>query len=369
MRDRTKRMKKRLEKERLLCNYDKAISTDALINAFYKCKKNVSWKSSIQKFELNLYQNASELHRKMQKGENVSKGYVEFEITERGKKRRIQACHISERCVQKAFSENILTPMLESTLIENNCASQKGKGTHKAWRYFEEDLKKAYKKWGRDFYILQGDFHNYFASIPHDKLIERLDRYFCDERIRSYYRSVINSFYEEGKNIGLGLGSQMCQNFAIFYPNELDHYMERFGRYGRFNDDFYLIVHTKKEAKKVLAGAKIIINELELELNKKKTRIVKATHMVKYLKTKFNVLKNGTILKRPCRKSITHERQKLKKQQGLLEQKTMSFEDVRTSYNSWRGSLKDKKCHKTIESMDDLFNKLFIEDWRLDYES
>ena len=43
--------------------------------------------------------------------------------------------------------------MLENTLIKNNCASQKGKGTHKAWEYFEEDLKKAYKKWGRDFYV------------------------------------------------------------------------------------------------------------------------------------------------------------------------------------------------------------------------
>ena len=131
-RDRKKRSEKRIQKEKELCSYDKFISTDELIRCFYKCKKGVSWKKSIQKYELNLFQNLSELHRKLEKGKNISKGYVEFYINERGKTRKIQACHISERVVQKSFSENILTPMLEYTLIKNNCASQKGKGTSKA---------------------------------------------------------------------------------------------------------------------------------------------------------------------------------------------------------------------------------------------
>lgn len=363
-RDKAKRLQKRLEKERNLCSYDKAISTDELIKSFYKCKRGVAWKRSVQNFELNLYQNVSQLHDKMQQGKNISKGYVEFEITERGKKRRIQACHISERCVQKSFAENVLTPMLEETLIKNNCASQKGKGTLKALQYFEQDLKKAYKNWGRDFYVIQGDIHNYFASIPHNKLIAKLNQYFHDERTRKYYSSVINSFYENGENVGLGLGSQMCQNFAVFYLNDLDHYMEKFGCCGRFNDDFYLIVQTKEETNKLLCDIKDIITELGLELNEKKTHIVKGTHSLTYLKTKFNILENGKILKRPARKSITHERQKLKKQKKKLDEGVMSFEDIEASYNAWRGSLKYKDCYRTVKNMDALFNKLFIEDWR-----
>ena len=208
-RDRKKRLEKRLQREREFCNYDKAISIEELTKAFYQCKKGVAWKKSVQNYEMNLFQNISELHRKLDKCEDISRGYVQFYIWERGKRRKIQACHISERVVQKSIANNILTPMLENTIIKNNCASQKGKGTHKAWEYFEEDLKKAYKKWGRDFYVVQGDFHNYFASIPHDKLIAELDKYFHDERTRLYYRSVINSFYENGECIGLGLGSQI----------------------------------------------------------------------------------------------------------------------------------------------------------------
>lgn len=362
-RDRKRRLEKRLKIEQEYCSYDDAISIESLTEAFYGCRKGVAWKRSVQNFEQNLFQNISELHHKMDNCKNVSKGYVEFEIIERGKKRRIQACHISERVVQKSFSENVIAPMLERTLIKNNCASQIGKGTHKAWEYFEEDLKKAYKKWGRNFYIIQGDFHNYFATIPHDKLIAELDKYFHDERTRWYYREVINSFKEDGKSIGLGLGSQMCQHFAVFYPNKLDHYMEQFGSCGRFNDDFYIIVQTKEKAKEVLDGIRNIVDELELELNEKKTHIIKATHSVTFLKTKFNLLKNGKILKRPSRKGIVHERRKLKKLKKMQNDKILTFKDIWTSYISWRGSLKYKKCRKTKQSMDKLFNELFIAEW------
>lgn len=367
-RDRKKRIEKRLKIEKELCSYEKAISIEELTKAFFDCKKGVSWKKSVQCFEKNLFQNISELHRKLEQCQNVSKGYVEFSICERGKRRRIQACHISERVVQKSIANNILSQMLERTLIKNNCASQKGKGTHKAWEYFENDLKSAYKKWGRDFYILQGDFHSYFASIPHDKLIAELDKYYIDERTRWYYRSVINSFYENGECIGLGLGSQICQNFAIFYPNKLDHYLEQFGKYGRFNDDFYVILKTKEEAKKCLDEIYKIVNELGLEINEKKTRIVKATHVITYLKTRFNLLKNGEIIRRPNCKSITRERRKLKKLYLKLENKEIEFNDVMASYNSWKGSLKDKRCYRTLKNMDNLFNDLFINDWRLENE-
>ena len=63
--DRKKRLEKRLQKEKELCNYDKAISVDELIKAFYECKKGVSWKKSVQNYEMQLFQNVSELHRKL----------------------------------------------------------------------------------------------------------------------------------------------------------------------------------------------------------------------------------------------------------------------------------------------------------------
>ena len=65
---------------------------------------------------------------------------------------------------------------------------------------------------------------------------------------------------------------------------------------------------------------------------------------------------------------ITRQRRKLKKLKNKLDRGEIEFADIRQSYASWKGSLKGKKCYKTIQSMDELFNKLFINDWRLNYE-
>ena len=62
------------------------------------------------------------------------------------------------------------------------------------------------------------------------------------------------------------------------------------------------------------------------------------------------------------------ERKKLKKLKNKLDNEVITFEDVRTSYASWRGSLKEKKCYRTLQNMNKLFNKLFINEWRLEYE-
>ena len=142
---------------------------------------------------------------------------------------------------------------------------------------------------------------------------------------------------EDGECIGLGLGSQICQNFAIFYPNRLDHYMEKCGSCGRFNDDFYVIVHTKEDAKTCLNGIYKIVDELGLEINEKKTRIVKATHVITYLKTRFNLLRNGEVIRRPNRKSITRERKKHKKLKKKLDEGIITFSKVTNSYGSFKG--------------------------------
>ena len=111
-----------------------------------------------------------------------------------------------------------------------------------------------------------------------------------------------------------------------------------------------------------------IIDELGLEINEKKTRIVKATHTITYLKTRFNLLENGEVIRRPNRKSITMGRKKLKKLKKKLDEGVITFSDVRNSYESRKGSLKDKKCYHTLQNMNKLFNELFIEDWRLKHE-
>ena len=74
-----RRLAKRIEKKKELNkkygNFDEIISFDNLCDAFYKCKKTVSWKASTQKYERNLFKNVYQTRKDIYAGKSVSKGY------------------------------------------------------------------------------------------------------------------------------------------------------------------------------------------------------------------------------------------------------------------------------------------------------
>ena len=82
---------------------------------------------------------------------------------------------------------------------------------------------------------------NYFDSIPHSVVQYGLGRQFQDLRIIDTNMKIVRQYRKE---VGLILGSENSQDFAISVPNSLDHYIkERLGieNYGRYMDDLWLI--------------------------------------------------------------------------------------------------------------------------------
>ncbi|MBO4738813.1 MAG: hypothetical protein J5606_04545, partial [Bacteroidales bacterium] len=92
---------------------------------------------------------------------DIRRGFIEFDICERGKMRHIRSVHFSERVVQKSLCTNVLYPVLTNNLITDNGASQKGKGTHFATQRLIKYLHKYYRKYGNDGYVLSLDFKSY----------------------------------------------------------------------------------------------------------------------------------------------------------------------------------------------------------------
>ena len=70
-----------------------------------KCCKGVYWKSSTQRYISNLIPNISETLLSLRNGTFIHRGFHEFYIMERGKKRHIRSVHISERTVQKCLCD------------------------------------------------------------------------------------------------------------------------------------------------------------------------------------------------------------------------------------------------------------------------
>jgi hypothetical protein len=334
-----------------------------LYKAFRSCRKGVMWKESTQRYEMNMYTNIWETKRKLEAGENVQNGFVEFTLNERGKIRHIKSIHISERIIQKALCEQILVPILCNSLIYDNGASVKGKGVHFSLNRLITHLSKFYRQNGfsNDGYVLTIDFSKYFDSIKHDILMNLVSKRIHDERVLELSHRFIKVF---GPGVSLGLGSQVSQVFAIFHPNDLDHAIKekmRIKYYGRYMDDLYLIHRDKDYLKKCLEEIKKLCNTLGITVNDKKTRITPLSQGFIFLKGKYYLLDNGKILKKATKDSAKRMRRKLKCFKKLLNAGKMDYNDIRIGYQSWRGNYSRRfHAYKTVRKMDSLYDELFI---------
>ena len=349
-------------------DFERVVNADSLCTAFKQCKKGVSWKESVQRYEANLLPNIFEAKRKLLEGEDVRKGFVEFDVNERGKIRHIKSVHISERVIQKSLCTESLVPILRYSLVYDNGASLKGKGVSFSLNRLTAHLRRYYRENGNsnEGYALQIDFKNYFGSINHSALFRVLERQITDKRLLALTKSFVSAF---GPEKSLGLGSEVSQICALAFPNTIDHYIKEVWRmkyFARHNDDIYVLHSSKETLKLLLSKIREMCKKIGITLSDKKTRIVKLCQGVCYLKGKYILTKSGKIIKLPRGKGIIIERRKLKKFSKKLKDNKMTMVDVRTSYQSWRGNFKKRfDAYYKLKRMDKLYNELFIYDHTL----
>lgn len=337
---------------------EKVADLNALMSASKKARSGITWKASVQRYLMNLLKNVADTHKKILSEEDVRRGFIKFDLIERGKLRHISSVHFSERVAQRSLCANALIPTLTRGLIYDNGASLKNKGITFALDRLSAHLQRHYRKHGNEGYVLLLDFSDYFGRIRHDVIKEILNQNFKDKRLISLAMSFVYAFGEKG----LGLGSETSQIFAVTYPSKIDHYIKevlRIKGYARYMDDSYLIHKDKCYLKKCLEDLKNKFAEVGIVLNPKKTRIVKLSKGFTFLKTQYFLTDTGKVVRKACRESIVRQRRKLKKFKKFSDAGEMSFGHIYNSYMSWRGYIGHKDAHRTILSMDRLFRELF----------
>jgi hypothetical protein len=363
-----RRMTKRIEKRRsCIAEYDdfsRITDPDNLYQAFRKARLGVGWKESVQRYEASWLTNITRTQNKLIAGENISNGFFEFNIKERGKERHIKSVHISERVVQKALCDQVLTPILSHTLIYDNSASLEGKGVHFALRRLKVHLSRFYRQNGfsNRGYVLTIDLSKFFDSIRHDILIKEIEKYIKDPQILDLLKRFISVF---GDNVSLGLGSQISQICAIFFPNIIDHFAkEHLGikYYSRYMDDIYLIHKDRPYLKYCLKKIIERCNQIGLTINTKKTKISALRHGFVFLKGRYSLSEKGHIICRPCRNSTVRMRRKLLIFKKIIENGgRMTYLDIWSAYQSWRNTYKKRfSAYYRVRKMDSLYNRLFI---------
>ena len=231
---------KRREKLGKYDDFDRVASLSALNDAADEAQKGVKWKASVQRYNMTRMVNIYKTHRELQNGGDVRRGFICFDLLERGKLRHIRSVRFYERVVQKSLCRNALYPILTNGLIYDNGASQCGKGTQFALDRLTLHLIRHIHRHGREGGILLIDFSDYFGKADHEALAKIYRASFQDERLRALGFSFISAFGD----VGLGLGSETSQINAVRLRSASDHYVKevlRIKGYAAYMDDSYLI--------------------------------------------------------------------------------------------------------------------------------
>ena len=291
------------------------VDFDIVYNEYMKIRSNIRNKKKIFYFELLLYSNINYLVKAINNNSYCLSKFNIFYIKEK-KYRLILSNNIYDKIYHHLVNDLILYK-LDKYLVDCNVASRKNKGTYYGRKLLHKYLCEI-KRYNNEFYILKFDIKKYFFNIDQEILINKLSKYLNNDEL-DIIKNIINStnseyinkeitlineknkidlpFYQYGK--GLSIGSVCSQILAIFYLNELDHYIkEKLGckYYIRYVDDGVILMNDKNDLQKVFNYLKIVIKDYKLEFNSK-TKIYKCNEGFEFLGIRY-VIKNNKLIKR-----------------------------------------------------------------------
>lgn len=134
-------------------------------------------------------------------------------------------------------------------------------------------------------YVLKADIHNYFNSIPSDRLAEELESFVDDDEMLAFLKRIVcvdAAFVKQTageneelrvvhENRGAMAGMPVSPFFANIYLKSLDDIFEKKGvPYFRYSDDILIIADTREEINEYFDILSSHIREKGLELNPEK---------------------------------------------------------------------------------------------------
>ncbi len=243
-----------------------------IIQAYNEVCKNTKNKKKVEFFKeykcLYIYQ----IYNTLKNYEYVVGPYNIFTIYE-PKERRIVSQNMFDKVVNHLVARYILYPAILPCLENFNVASRKDMGMKRGLEIYQHWRKYFYNKYG-DYYILKCDISKFFASIDHERLKEKLLRRIKDPDALKIVFDIIDSDSE-----GLSIGNMTSQVLAIFYLNDMDHFIkEHLHIKGviRYQDDFVLFHQSKEYLQYCLDELTNFLSKEKLRLNSK-TRIFKSS--------------------------------------------------------------------------------------------
>ena len=333
----------------IICNFEN------LYKAYCKAKRGKSFNGSCAKFQTMSLEGLHMLKEQLENQTYRMNPYNEFKVYE-PKERVIKSCSFKDKVVQHCLCDEILHPKLYNEFIRTNYAGQIGKGTHFGMDCLKEHMLTFYKTHELNGWILKCDITKFFYQIDHEILKDIVDYHFQDE----YTRWLNHLFIDSSDGLGLPLGNQVAQVYALLILNGLDHFITSelgIQLYGRYMDDFYLIHHDKHYLKWCLECIRKFIASLGLSLNGK-TQICPFKNGISFTGFHHYITDNGKYIRKIKGENKRRIRKKIHKWVKLVNNGAMTERKFYEKYNAWKNHALHGNCIKLCQSMDMEVNTL-----------
>lgn len=346
--------------------YDDLVDIDKIRDMYKIIRTKTKNRGKLHKFELFYSSNIISILTSLKSKKYKHSNYNIFLVSE-PKYRIIMSEIMSDKVVNHLISNYVLAPGIFPHLIEQNVATRENKGTKEGIRYVKKYINKL--KMNHDkVYVLKCDIKKYFYSIDHELILKKVKRFITDPDIYKIIENIVNSTNEEyinnhikkvvakeidrisklnitdknikiaelkriplyTKNRGLPIGNMTSQLLAVYFLNDLDHYIKEqlhCKYYIRYMDDFIIFDYDKENLKRIRKILEEKIKEFKLELNNK-TNIYDLDHGFSFLGYQFLLKGKRLIIKV---NSQTKRRIK-KKMRKLKKINAPNYENVKASY-------------------------------------
>jgi retron-type reverse transcriptase len=220
--------------------WEQLITPENLWHAYVKAKKGKSRRPDVAKFSLIVEAELMDLRHSLVSGTYRPSGYRQFYVHDR-KPRLISSAPFKDRVLQHALMQ-VVEPFFEKQFSDHSWACRQGKGTHGAVH--------CYQQWAKRYtYALKMDVAEYFHSIDHVCLLQKLRNLIDDPEIINLFQLIIDSAVAStGK--GLPIGNLTSQALGNLYLDDLDHYITEtlgFKAYVRYVDDMVILSDNKQQ--------------------------------------------------------------------------------------------------------------------------
>lgn len=258
--------------------YENIYKPENIKACYREVMRNTKKKRQVYKLQNNADNVIRTIYEELKNEKYVVGKYNVFIIYE-PKQRKIVSQGMKDKIVNHLIAREILYPAILPCLVPFNVASRPGMGTKKALEYLER-YRRQFAAKNEKYFMLKCDISRFFLSIDHKILKKKVRRRIKDPRALKIVFNVIDSY-----STGIGIGSMTSQVLAIFYLNDLDHFIKeklKIKGYIRYQDDFLLFSESKEYLEVCLEKIKKFLEKEKLTLNGK-TRIYSCNENICFL--------------------------------------------------------------------------------------